>query len=181
VDNGRIPGTLRAKLLPAVLAAWLAYLVLDFLTHGVFLAAWWRAAEPYLLPPCDMLRLIPVGYAAFAIYCGALVWLLARLYGERLSASSGLRFGVVAGLVSGVASALGTYSVFRMPPTALLIWPASMVVESAVAGLVATWVIVARRPWRRAVLILCAAIVLFVVGVVTQNLLFPTPADHVFS
>jgi hypothetical protein len=181
MGEGRIPGTLRPRLLPATLAAWLAYLVFDFLMHGVFLAAWWRAAEPYLLPPRDMLKLIPLGYASFAIYCGALTWLLARLYGERLRVSSGLRFGIVAGIVSGVASALGTYSAFRMPPAALLIWPASAVVESAVAGAVAAWVMLAGRPWRRAGLVLCAVVVLFVAGVVIQNLLFPTPADHVFS
>jgi hypothetical protein len=168
-------------LLPAALAAWLGYLVLDFLMHGVFLAAWWRAAEPYLLPPRDMLRLVPLGYASFAIYCGALAWLLARLYGERLGVVSGLRFGVLAGLVSGVASALGTYSAFRMPPAALLVWPASVVVESAIAGALAAWTLVAQRPWRRVGLVLCAAIALFIVGVVIQNLLFPTPADHLLS
>jgi hypothetical protein len=181
VDEGRIAGAFRARLLPAALAAWLGYLVLDFLMHGVFLAAWWRAAEPYVLPPRDLLRLIPLGYASFAIYCGALTWLLARLYGERLGVCSGFRFGVIAGLVSGVAAALGTYSAFRMPPTALLIWPGSVVVESAIAGALSAWVLVARRPWRRVGFVLCATIVLFIAGVVIQNLWFPTPADHVFS
>ena len=172
---------LRPRLLPAALAAWLGYLVLDFLMHGVFLAAWWRAAEPYLLPTRDMLRLIPLGYASFAIYCGALTWLVARLYGERVSVIASLRFGVIAGLVSGAASTLGTYSALRMPPTALLIWPASVVIESAIAGALAAWVLVAERPWRRVGLVLCAGIVLFIVGVVIQNLFFPTPADHLMS
>ena len=181
VNEDRVPRTLRPRLLPAALAAWLGYLMLDFLMHGVFLAAWWRAAEPYLLPTRDMVRLIPLGYASFAIYCGALTWLVARLYGERVGVIAGLRFGVIAGLVSGVASALGTYSAFRMPPTALLIWPASVVVESAIAGALAAWVLVAARPWRRVGLVLCAVIVLFIAGVVIQNLWFPTPADHLMS
>lgn len=181
MNEDLVPGTLRPRLLPAALAAWLAYLVLDFLMHGVFLAAWWRAAEPYLLPPRDMLRLIPLGYASFAIYCGALTWLVARLYGGRVGVIAGLRFGVVAGLVSGTASALGTYSVLRMPPMALLIWPASVVVESAIAGALAAWVLVAARPWRRVGVVLCAVIVLFIAGVVIQNLWFPTPADHLMS
>ncbi|OFW05376.1 MAG: hypothetical protein A3H96_07775 [Acidobacteria bacterium RIFCSPLOWO2_02_FULL_67_36] len=181
MNEDRVPGVFRPRLLPAALAAWLGYLALDFLMHAVFLAGWWRAAEPYLLPPRDMLRLIPLGYASFAIYCGALTWLLARLYGERLCVSSGLRFGVVAGVVSGVASALGTYSVFRMPPTALLVWPASVAVESAIAGGVSAWVLAAGRPWRRVGLVFCAVVVLFIAGVVIQNLWFPTPADHMFS
>lgn len=178
MSENRVPETLRPRLLPAALAAWLGYLVLDFLMHGVFLAAWWRAAEPYLLPTRDMVRLIPLGYASFAIYCGALTWLVTRLYGERVGVIAGLRFGVIAGLVYGAASALGTYSILRLPRAALLIWPASVVVESAIAGALAAWVLVAARPWRRVGFVLCVAIVLFIAGVVIQNLFFPTPADH---
>jgi hypothetical protein len=169
------------RMLPAALAAWLGYLVLDFLMHGVFLSAWWRAAEPYLLPTRDLVRLIPLGYASFAIYCSALTWLVARLYGEHVAVVAGLRFGGIAGLVFGLASTLGTYSALRMPPAALLVWPASVVVESAIAGALAAWVLVAARPWRRVGLVLCAVIVLFIVGVVIQNLFFPTPADHLIS
>jgi hypothetical protein len=168
-----------ARLLPAAVAAWIAYVVLDFLMHGVFLAGWWRAAEAYLLPPRDLLRLIPFGYASFAIYCGALTWLLARLRDGRLSVPAGARFGAVAGLVSGVASALGTYSAFRMPSGALVVWPASVVIESTVAGAVAAWTLSATRPWRRVGLVFGAAFMLFVAGVVIQNLFFPTPASHV--
>jgi hypothetical protein len=178
VNELQVREPLRAKLLPAALAAWIGYLVLDFLMHGVFLAAWWRTAEPFLLPPRDLLRMIPLGYASFGIYCGALTWALARLYGERLDMASGLRFGAVAGIVYGIASALAEYSIFRMPRMALLIWPASTVVESTIAGALAVWTLRAGRPWRRVGLVLGAAVVLFVIGAVVQNLLLPTPADH---
>ena len=181
MNEDRPPGTLRPRLVPAAIAAWAGYLVLDFLMHGVFLAAWWRAAEPYLLPTRDMVRLIPLGYASFAIYCGALTWLVERLYRGHVGVIAGLRFGAIAGLVFGLASTLGTYSALRMPPAALLVWPASVVVESAIAGALAAWVLVAARPWRRVGLVLCAVIVLFLVGVVIQNLFFPTPADHRIS
>jgi hypothetical protein len=178
MNENQVPETLRPRLLPAAIAAWLGYLVIDFLMHGVFLAAWWRAAEPYLLPPSELVRMIPLGYASFAIYCGALTWLVARFFGERVSVIAGLRFGAIAGLVFGAASTLGTYSALRMPPTALLVWPAAVVVESAIAGALAAWVLVAARPWRRVGLVLGAGIVLFMAGVVIQNLFFPTPADH---
>lgn len=78
----------------------------------------------------------------------------------------------------GTSSALGSYSLFRMPPSALIVWPASAIVEWAIAGAVAAWVLVAQRPWRRVALVFLTTVVLFVIGVVIQNLFFPTPADH---
>lgn len=180
VNEPQVRDSLRTRLLPAALAAWIGYLVLDFLMHGVFLVAWWRAIGSYLLPPRDLLRLIPLSYVSFGIYCGALTWLIARLYGEHLNMASGLRFGAVAGVISGVASTLGAYSVFRLPQAILLVWPASAVVESTIAGALAAWTLGAERPWRRVAVVLGAAVVLFVVGVVIQNLWLPTPADRLF-
>jgi len=171
----------RARLLPAAVAGWVAYLLCDFLVHAVFLAQWWRATESYWLPPRDLFLRIPLGYASFAIYCAVLAWLLGRLYGDRLNLSSGVRFGAIAGLVSGLGSVLGTYSAFRMPPSALVVWPASFLLDSTIAGGVMAWVLVAERPWRRVGVVIAVAALLFVLGVVVQNMFFPTPADHVFQ
>jgi hypothetical protein len=170
----------RARLLPASVAGWFAYLVFDFLVHAVFLAQWWRATESYWLPPFELFRRIPFGYASFAIYCTVLAWLLRRLYGDRLNLSRGLRFGAIAGLVYGLGFVLATYSAFHMPPSALVVWPASTLLESTIAGGVISWVLVAGRPWRRVGVVSGAAAVLVIVGFVVQNLFFPTPADHLF-
>jgi hypothetical protein len=164
--------------LPAVTGAWCTYLVIDFLTHAVFLAPYWQATAAYWLSPLELLRMIPLAYALFAIQCLALAWLLRRLYGERLNLATGLRFGTLAGLFFGVSFALGSYCVFRMPTSALVVWPASVTAGWAGAGGVAAWILVAQRPWRRVGLVFVAALVLFIVGVVIQNLFFPTPADH---
>jgi hypothetical protein len=171
---------IRQTFLPAVLAGWCVYLLLDFLTHAVFLASWWERTESYWLPPLELFRRIPFGYASFAIYCAALTWLLVRLYGERLNIRRGARFGAVAGLVSGAAGVLATYSAFPMPVEALLVWPVSVVVASTAAGAVAAWVLAAERPWRRLGLIFTAVVILFILGVVIQNLFFLTPEDHLF-
>ncbi len=162
----------------AATGAWCTYLVIDFMVHAVFLASYWRATEAYWLPPLELLRRIPLAYLLFAIHSVVLTWLLRRLYPERLSFATGLRFGALAGLFLGISSALGNYTVFRMPPSALLVGPASVTSELAAAGAVAAWVLVAKRPWRRVALVFLAALVLFVVGVVIQNLFFPTPAEQ---
>jgi hypothetical protein len=180
IKEQEMRGPSGATFLPAAIAAWCVFLVLDFLTHAIFLASWWRSTEKYWLPPRELFRLIPLGYTSFAIYCAALTWLLRRLYNERLDFATGLRFGAVAGLVSGTGSVLGTYSAFRMPISALLVWPASLTLDSTVAGAIAAWVLVAERPWRRVGLVFGVAVALFILGVVIQNLFFPTPADHLF-
>jgi len=168
----------RSGVFPAAVAAWWSYVVLDFLTHAVVLASWWRSTQTYWLPPQELFNRIPIGYASFAVYCAALTWLLARMYGERAGVRIGLRFGAIAGLVFGLMSALGTYSLFRVPLPFFLVVPASTTVESAAAGAAAGWVLQA-RPGRRLALVFGAGLLLIVVGVVAQNLLFPTPPDHV--
>lgn len=157
--------------LPAVTSAWCTYLVIDFLTHAVFLASYWRATESYRLPPRELFRMIPLAYALFAIYCAISTWLLIRLYGNQPKLAIGLRFGATAGILLGANSALGSYCVFRMPASALIVWPLSVTVASAGAGAVAAWVLVADHPWRRVGFVFGAAVLLFVLGVVTQNLI----------
>ncbi len=174
-------GGARPRLLPAATAAWLGYVVLDFLVHAVFLGSWWRATEEFWLPPLELFRRIPFGYASFAIYCTVLTWLIRRLYDGQISLGKGLRLGAIAGFVSGVSSVLGTYSAFRMPVSAFAVWPLSMTVNSTVAGAIAAWVLIAERPWRRVAAVLGMTLVLFIVGVVIQSVFFPTPADRLFK
>jgi hypothetical protein len=163
--------TMRPRFLaPAALGAWFAYLVLDFLTQAVILASWWRAAEAFALPPLEMLRRIPFGYGSAAVYCGALVWLLFRLYGERVQVATGLRFGAGAGLVVGLASAFGVYSVFLVPSSYLLVGPGSSVLLSMAVGGVATWILGGGRPWVRVGAVASASLLLLIASVVAQNL-----------
>ena len=105
-------------LLPAATGAWCIYLLIDFLTHAVLLAPYWRATESYWLPPRELFRMIPLAYTLFAIYCAALTWLLIRLYGNQPTLAAGLRFGAIAGLFLGASSTLGAYCVARMPSSA---------------------------------------------------------------
>jgi len=181
MSNQNVSQGARVRLLSAGVAGWFVYLVIDFLVHAVFLAQWWRATASYWLPPHELFSRLLFGYASFAIYCVVLAWLLMRLFGDSLNLLIGLRFGAIAGLVSGLGSVLGTYSAFRMPPSALVVWPVSILLASTFAGGVMSWVLIAVRPWRRVGIVIVAAVVLFIIGVVVQNIFFPTPVDHIFQ
>jgi hypothetical protein len=148
-----------------------ATIAIDFLTHGVALAGYWRATAEYWRPPQELFRLIPLSYGAFAVLCTVLTWLLARLYGREAGIGIGLRFGAVAGLLYSGVGAVGTYCVFRMPASALVVWTAAGTVLAAAACAAAGWTMGGPRPWRRAGAVLLLAIALLVAGVVVQNLL----------
>ena len=166
-----VPGPALRELLPAATGAWFTYVVIDFLIHAVFLAPYWRATEGYWLPPRELLRMIPMAYLSSALYCAGSVWLLIRIHGKQPKFATGLRFGAGAGCFLGIVSALGNYSVMRMPVSVLIVWPASGTIESAGAIATAAWVLAAERPWRRVGWVFGATALLFVLGVVIQNLI----------
>jgi len=171
--------TSRRVVIPAVLAAWLIYLTLDFLAHAVLLASWWRATEIYWLPPMEMFRRIPLAYASFALYCAGLTWLIARTHREHVTVTTGLRLGLSGGLAFGLTATLGAYSILNLPPSYMLVAPVTIAIESAAAGGTAAWVIRGPGRWRRVGKVAVVAVLLFIVGVVAQNLFAATPADHI--
>lgn len=174
--NG-LPAPSLRSLLPSALAAWLIYLTTDFLLHAVLLSAWWRATANYWLSPTQLFQFIPFAYVSSALYCAAFSWLLVRLYGPQPSVRRGLLFGTVTGLIFGIVTVLANYSVFSMPISALLVWPLSTTLDSAFEGVAAAWVLGAQHPWRRLGIVLGIAVGLFVLGVILQNVFFPSAAN----
>lgn len=158
------------------LAAWLIYLAVDFWGHAVLLSNYWKETSAYWRPEGELFRLVPVGYLSFAIYCVALAWLLVRLYGDRVGLAAGLRFGAIAGFVSGAAIWLGVYSAMRMPLSAVALFTLWGTVESALAGTAAGSVLASERPWRRAGWLAGLAVALIIAGVLAQNIFFPQAA-----
>jgi hypothetical protein len=162
------------RMILATVAAWLMFLAVDFVLHAVFFAPWWKKNQEYWLPPLELFRMIPIAYLSFAVYCGALVWLFVRIHGDGRTLGAACRFGALCGLVFGVTTALANYSVFAMPRSMLVVWSVSFLIESTLACAAAFWVLQAQRPGRRVAAVFGAAVLLFIVAVVLQNLLFPT-------
>ena len=155
----------------AATGAWWTYIVMDFMTHAVLLAAWWRATAAFWLAPAELVRRIPVAYAGFALYSVGLTVLLAIVHGEKPRVREGLRLGAIVGIVFGVVSALGIYSAVRLPASFLLVGPVSTAVASAGAGAGAAWVLSGSRSWRRVGALVGMGILVLVVGIVIQNAL----------
>jgi hypothetical protein len=160
----------------AAVAAWVIFLAMDFWMHAVVLAAHWKASAQFFRPPEELFRLIPFGYAAFAIQCGALAWLMWRLTVDRTSLSWTLKFGALAGLLYWGSWTLAIYSVFRIPLPTVFWWTLGATLETIFAALAAAWVLSSARPWRRTTAVIGIALLLLIAAAVAQNLLVPREA-----
>lgn len=118
----------------AVAAAWVLSVGFDLLLHGGLLARLYAEPQPFLLAPEEAFRRIPLGYLTFLILTVALDWLLRRL-GIR-GATSGLRYGLLAGAVVWGALAIGLVSISTATPAILAAWWIGQSIELALAGAV---------------------------------------------
>lgn len=160
-----------SQILSAGIAGWFGFLAVDFVAHGVLLASYWKSTAEYWRPSVELFRMVPVGYLSFAIYCGLLVWLLVRLSPAAPDVSMGLRWGTFIGFLYSASSILGTYSVFRMPSSAVVIWTVVGTIESAVAGAAIGWVLSSPHPARRALCVTACFFGAVIAGILFQNLL----------
>jgi len=118
------------------LVVWLAMVGLDFVLNAGLFAGMYQEGGPFLLPPLEAFRRIPLGYLAFLILAAAMVELSFRLHATTIAA--GLRLGATAGATLGSAWSLGLYSVATLTPQTALtfaaIWLALLTVAGGVAA-----------------------------------------------
>lgn len=114
--------------------AWVSMLASDLVIHAGILHRHYLVPDPFLLPPPEAFRRIPLGYASFLVVAAFLVWLLDRLdvRGWRTGALTSL----VVGMVLWGSMALGLASITTAPPILLAGWAVGQPLEMAVAGAV---------------------------------------------
>jgi len=115
-----------------ILIAWMAMLGFDFFLHAGVLARIYTRESPFLLPPMEAFRRIPIGYLSFMITAVFLVWLASSL--DIDNAKDGMILGFGLGLVMWAALGLGLYSVTTAEPSTLIAWSVGQSLEMAFAG-----------------------------------------------
>jgi hypothetical protein len=118
----------------SIAAAWVLSIGFDLFLHGGLLARLYVEPSPFLLPPEDAFRRIPLGYLAFLGLTVALFWLLRRL--AIRGAGAGLRYGTAAGAVVWGALVVGLYSISTAKLPLLAGWWLGQTVELGLAGAV---------------------------------------------
>jgi hypothetical protein len=124
----------RMRAISSIVAAWVLSIGFDLFLHAGVLARAYLQTSPFLLPPEDAFRRIPLGYLAFLGLTTALFWLLRRL--EITGMVAGFRYGAIAGAVVWGALAVGLFSISTATLTLLAGWWIGQTVELGLAGAV---------------------------------------------
>jgi hypothetical protein len=116
----------------AAVAAFITWVVLDFVIHGVILASAYEATMELWRPMEEMkMWLMYVSAAVMAVTFTALYGFLAKTK----TPLSGLIFGILYGIASGFPAGFGSYSFMPIPLEMAVVWFVGMTVEAALAGL----------------------------------------------
>lgn len=116
----------------AIIATFVVWSVLDMLIHGMVLAEAYEATADLWRPMEEM----KMGF--MYLTTGVASLLFVTLFGVCVnpkSVSTGLQFGFLYGLATGIPMGFGSYSVMPIPITMAVVWALGTLVQTALAGL----------------------------------------------
>ena len=119
------------RIVLAVVAVFFAWAILDFLLHGLILQSTYEATAN-LWRPMDQMNM-PLMYLV-TLVCTASFVLIYGLLVERKSLASGIQFGALFGLATGISMGFGSYSVMPIPLTLAWTWFFGSWIEAIAAG-----------------------------------------------
>ena len=119
------------KTLLAALAVFVAWSVMDFVIHGIFLSGTYEETKDLWRPMEEMKHVViyVVGVLAALIF----VYIYARLITEK-SLKNATIYGLLIGLMTGVSMGYGTYSFMPIPYHLAFSWFLASTIEMTVGG-----------------------------------------------
>jgi len=115
----------------AVVAVFFAWSLLDFILHGLLLRSIYELT-PNLWRPLDQMNM-PLMYFVTLVFTICFVLIYVHLVGQK-SLATGIRFGALFGLATGISMGFGSYSMMPMPLTLAWSWFIGSWIEAIVAG-----------------------------------------------
>lgn len=155
------------RLIGTTFLAWFAVLGFDLLLHGGLLARLYTEPSPFLLPPEDAFRLIPLGYVSFLVFEIFLVWLLIHL--EIRGSKSGFLLGIKVGAMVWGAMVLGLLSISTAGFGLMAGWWIGQTIEAGIGGMVAVAGLETTRPWRMLTYVILFVIAMIIITVILQS------------
>jgi hypothetical protein len=126
----------------AVLAVFVLWSAMDFVIHGIILAAPY-AATPQLWRPMAEFKtglMYATVLVAAAVFVGIYDWFITNK-----SVKTALQYGLVFGIGSGMSMGYGSYSVMPLPYEIALVWCLGSIIETVAAGWVTGMIV--KKQW----------------------------------
>jgi hypothetical protein len=115
----------------AVIAIFLVWQILDFVIHGVLLMETYSQTAELWRPMQEMKRGLMMVVGLISAVC--FVTAYALLVNPK-SIASGIKYGLILGLGTGISMGYGTYSYMPIPYHLALSWFVATVVQAVIAG-----------------------------------------------
>ncbi len=118
----------------AVVAVFISWSILDFILHGLLLRSTYEATAN-LWRPMDQMNM-PLMYLVTLVFSACFVLIYSHMVGQK-SVASGIRFGALFGLATGISMGFGSYSMMPIPLTLAWSWFIGSWIEAIAAGAIA--------------------------------------------
>lgn len=119
------------KIILAIVVVFVGWGVLDFIIHGVILKEAYQETMEFWRPQAEMkLTLMYI----VSLLCSAGFVLTYHWFVSNKSTMTGLKFGLMWGIVAGLSMGYGSYSVMPIPYSMALTWFLGTLVEMGFAG-----------------------------------------------
>ena len=115
----------------AILVIFIVWSILDFLIHGLLLQPTYEATASLWRPMGEMN--MPLMYLVTLLFTACFVAIYGLLVSNK-SLVSGIKFGVLFGLATGISMGFGSYSFMPIPLSLAWSWFFGSLVEAVVAG-----------------------------------------------
>ncbi len=120
----------------AIVLVFVAWSIMDFILHGMLLKSAYEATAS-LWRPIDKMNM-PLMYFVTLVFtvCFVLIYGLYGLLVGQKSLVSGIEFGALFGLATGISMGFGSYSYMPIPLTLAWSWFFGSLIEAIAAGVI---------------------------------------------
>lgn len=122
------------KALLSIVAIFVTWSALDFIIHGLILGSTYEATASLWRPMEEMN--MGLMYGVSVVYAACFVAIYGLLITDK-SVMTGLKYGALFGLASGITTGFGSYTYLPIPLILAVVWFAGALVSATLAGIIA--------------------------------------------
>ncbi len=120
----------------AAIAAWVLYLGVSFVVHGVLLKDTYLQYVGVMRPEAQANAILPIGFCFALVGFFAFAYAYAKGYEGGNGVQEGLRFGVLVGILLCAFGSIWDYMMWPISAGLLIAWLVDFIVEFAIYGMV---------------------------------------------